>query len=64
MDDESLKNLRAHSMKLYDDFQPVRDLVALMEPEDKEQFVKEFGKFMTAQFSGNFYGPSPFKGEH
>ena len=59
MDDDSLKNLRDFSMRLYDEFQPVRDLVALMEPEEKEELVKELGKIITLQFAGNFYGPSP-----
>jgi hypothetical protein len=58
MDDESLKNLRAWSMKLYDDFEPVRALIR-DHPEMRDEIVKIIGERMTNSFADNFYGPSP-----
>jgi hypothetical protein len=58
MDDESLKNHLAWAKKLYDSFQPVRDLIT-EHPELKEPIVeiigKAMGKAMTQSFAGNFY---------
>jgi hypothetical protein len=58
MDDESLRNLRAWSMKLYDDFEPVRAFLNEY-PEMREDFIEIFGQALTNSFAGNFYGPSP-----
>ena len=55
MDDESLKNLRAFSMKLYDSFEPVRQIIAEC-PELREPIIEALGKAMTQEFAGDFYG--------
>ena len=46
------------SMKLYDAFQPVRDILEEF-PELKNPLVDELGKAMTQAFASNFYGRSP-----
>jgi len=58
MDDESLNNLRAASMKLYDDFEPVRQFIK-ENPEWKDAIVRVLGEALTQSCANNFYGPSP-----
>lgn len=58
MDDESLAALRSHSLKLYDDFEPVRAFIREY-PETKDDIVKAIVKEMNSSFEYNFYGPSP-----
>lgn len=58
MDDDSLKNMHDWSMKLYDSFQPVRDMIAEY-PELREPIVEAIAEVATKSFSANFYGPSP-----
>ena len=58
MDDDSLKNLAAWSMKLYDSFEPVRQFIK-EHPETKDVIVKAIADTMTNSFAANFYGPSP-----
>jgi hypothetical protein len=58
MDDESLNNLRAWSMKLYDDFEPVRQFIA-EHPETKDIIVRAIVDTMNQSLAQNFYGPSP-----
>jgi hypothetical protein len=58
MDDDSLANLRAWSMKLYDDFEPVRQFIR-EHPETKDIIIKAIAGEMTNSFAANFYGPSP-----
>lgn len=58
MDEDSIKNLTAWSMKLYDEFSPVREFIK-EHPETKEEIVKIVAEVMTNTFATNFYGPSP-----
>ena len=58
MDDESLAALQAHSLKLYDDFEPVRKFIA-EHPETKDDIVRAIVGVMNQSFAWNFYGPSP-----
>jgi len=57
MDDESLANLEAWSMRLYDSFAPVRELIE-QHPELKEPIVEAIAEAMSASFRPMFYGPS------
>jgi len=56
MDDNSLVNMRAWSLKLYDDFEPVRALIKEF-PELKDPIVQAIGEVMTESFRANFEGP-------
>lgn len=58
MDDESLKNLQAAGMKLYDDFEPVRQFIK-EHPDMKDVIIEYIGRVMTQSFAADFYGPSP-----
>ena len=45
-------------MKLYESFQPLRDIIA-EHPELKGPIVEAIAKEMNQSFHANFYGPSP-----
>lgn len=52
-----LEGLRRWSIKLYDDFAPVRELIGQF-PELKEPIVQAIGEAMTQSFASNFYEPT------
>ena len=49
-----LCNTRRWSLKFYDMFEPLRDLLTEF-PELREEIVRELGRGMTQSFAGNFY---------
>jgi hypothetical protein len=48
-------NTRRWSLKMYEAFQPLRDIIKVY-PDLRVPIVKAVGDAMTNAFSGNFYG--------
>jgi hypothetical protein len=51
---DPLENTRKWSMKMYDDFQPIRDIIKGY-PELRESIIETIGEAMTQNFANNFY---------
>lgn len=56
MDNDSLENYNKLMIKLYDDFQPIRDMITNF-PELKQPIVKFIADVLNEQSRKNFYGP-------
>lgn len=59
---DALETTRQWSMKLYDDFAPVRALIE-ERPELREPIVKAVAEVMNNFLLPNFYGPQHLKGK-
>lgn len=56
MEEDVMESIGKLSMRLYDDFAPVRAFIA-EHPETKDAIVEYVGHAMSRAFATDFYGP-------